>query len=146
MIWGALKRAPFKRVCSSAGRAAVSKAAGRGFESLRTRYGILFERGIKMAVDVNMMEVKKTQQLSKPVNQAAATSETVVKSVQWKNFLGDIKSEFSKISWTSPEELRTYTKIVVAGTFIFGMGIYLMDIIIQTVLSGLNGIMSLIAG
>ena len=27
---------PF-RVCSSAGRAAVSKAAGRGFESLRTR-------------------------------------------------------------------------------------------------------------
>ena len=99
-----------------------------------------------MAVDVNMMEVKKTQQLSKPVNQAAATSETVVKSVQWKNFLGDIKSEFSKISWTSPEELRTYTKIVVAGTFIFGMGIYLMDIIIQTVLSGLNGFMSLIAG
>lgn len=25
------------RVCSSVGRAAVSKAAGRGFESLRTR-------------------------------------------------------------------------------------------------------------
>lgn len=30
-------------VCSSAGRAAVSKAAGRGFESLRTR--ILAKRG-----------------------------------------------------------------------------------------------------
>lgn len=27
----------FPWVCSSAGRAAVSKAAGRGFESLRTR-------------------------------------------------------------------------------------------------------------
>lgn len=26
------------RVCSSAGRAAISKVAGRGFESLRTRY------------------------------------------------------------------------------------------------------------
>ena len=91
-----------------------------------------------------MMEVKKTQQLPKVAN--ATTSETVVKTGQWKDFLGDIKDEFKKISWTSPEELRAYTKIVVAGTFIFGMGIYFMDIIIQTFLSGLNFLMRLIGG
>lgn len=96
-----------------------------------------------MAVEVNTMEVKKTQQLAKPV--AATQVETAEKSGQWRNFLGDIKDEFKKISWTSPEELRTYTKIVVAGTIIFGMGIYLMDLTIQGVLSGLNYLMSFLA-
>jgi preprotein translocase subunit SecE len=96
-----------------------------------------------VAVEVKTMEVKKTQQLSKPV--AAETTETVVKSGQWRNFLGDIKDEFKKISWTTPEELRTYTKIVVAGTLILGMGIYLMDLTIQGVLSGLNFLMRLIS-
>jgi preprotein translocase subunit SecE len=95
-----------------------------------------------MAAEVKAMEVKKTQQLSRPP--AADTTETVVKANQWRTSLGDIKSEFSKITWTSPEELRTYTKIVVAGTFIFGMGIYFMDLTIQAVLSGLNFFMRLL--
>jgi len=77
---------------------------------------------------------------------STVSTETVVKSGQWKNFLGDIKDEFKKISWTSPEELRAYTKIVVAMTFTFGMGIYLLDIVIQTFLSGLNAFMRLIGG
>lgn len=97
-----------------------------------------------MAVDVNMIEVKKTQELSKPAG--ANTREVKVKAGQWQNFLGDIKSEFSKISWTSQEELATYTKIVVIGTFCFGMGIYLMDLTIQGVLSGLGAFIRLIGG
>lgn len=97
-----------------------------------------------MAVDVNMIEVKKTQEVSKPVG--AASKETVVKSGQWTNFLGDIKDEFSKISWTSPEELVTYTKIVCIGTFVFGMGIYLMDLTIQSILSGFGALIRLIGG
>lgn len=96
-----------------------------------------------MAVEVKTMEIKKTQQLAKPV--AAEATETVVKTGQWRNFLGDIKDEFKKISWTSPEELRSYTKIVVAGTFLLGMGIYLMDLTIQGVLSGLNFLMRLLS-
>jgi preprotein translocase subunit SecE len=96
-----------------------------------------------MAVDVNMVEVKKTQELSKP---AVKTAETVEKASQWQNFLGDLKDEFRKISWTSPEELATYTKIVVIGTFVFGMGIYLMDLTIQGVLAGLGSLIRLIGG
>lgn len=97
-----------------------------------------------MAVDVNMIEVKKNQQLSKPVNTTA--NEAAVKANQWSGFLGDVKEEFKKISWTSPEELRTYTKIVVATTFLFGMGIYVMDLVIQAALNGLEFLMRLIGG
>ena len=97
-----------------------------------------------MAVDVNMIEVKKTKELSKPAG--STIKEAVVKSRQWQNILGDIKDEFRKISWTNPNELITYAKIVVIGTFFFGMGIYLMDLAIQGVLSGLGAIMRLISG
>ena len=90
------------------------------------------------------MEIKKNQELTKPAS--ANPKETVVKAAQWQNFLGDIKDEFSKISWTNPEELVTYTKIVVIGTFCFGMGIYLMDLLIQGVLSGLGSFIRLIGG
>lgn len=83
-----------------------------------------------------MIEVKKNQELAKPAN--TAPKEAVAKAGQWTNFLGDIKDEFSKISWTNPEELIAYTKIVVIGTFLFGMGIYFMDLIIQGVMSGLS--------
>lgn len=92
-----------------------------------------------MAVDT--MEVKKTQQLTRPVS--AQTKEAAVKAGEWRDFLGDIKAEFGKINWTTPEELQTYTKIVVGATFLFGMGIYVMDLVIQLVLGGLEAFMRL---
>lgn len=97
-----------------------------------------------MAVEVKTMEVKKTQQLAAPAN--ANTKDAPVKSGQWTSFLGDIKSEFKKISWTTPEELALYTKLVVAGTFLFGMGIYVMDLVIQACLSSLGFVLRLIGG
>jgi preprotein translocase subunit SecE len=99
-----------------------------------------------VTVDVNAMEIKKNQELSKPANASAKEKEAIAKAGQWQNFLGDLKDEFSKISWTSPEELKTYTKIVVAGTFFFGMGIYVMDLIIRNVLNGFEGLVRLIGG
>jgi preprotein translocase subunit SecE len=97
-----------------------------------------------MAVEVKTMEVKKSQQISKPAG--TAEKSTAVKAGQWRDFLGDIKSEFAKITWTSPEELKTYTKLVVAATFLFGMGIYILDLGIQMVLNGLGFVMRLIGG
>lgn len=98
-----------------------------------------------MPVDVNMIEIKKTKELStKPAG--GNIKEAAVKAGQWQNVLGDIKDEFSKISWTNPSELLAYTKIVVIGTFFFGMGIYLMDLLIQGVLSGLGAFIRLIGG
>ena len=62
------------------------------------------------------------------------------------NFIGEIKSEFNKISWTSRDELRTYTKIVVGATFAFGLGVYFMDIFIQASLNTLNYALRIISG
>lgn len=62
-----------------------------------------------------------------------------------KNFTGDIKGELKKISWTSPEELRLYTQLVVGATFILGLGLYLVDLLIQSVLGGFSFIVRLLA-
>ena len=97
-----------------------------------------------MSLEVKAMEIKKTQVSTKTVE--SVKSETVVKMSGWKNFLSDIKDEFKKITWTTPEELRLYTKIVVGMTVICGLAIYLLDIIIQSVLGGLNFFMRLIGG
>lgn len=79
------------------------------------------------------MEIKKTQSIvaSKPYD-------TAVTSGNVTSFIGDIKTEFKKISWTSPEELKAYTKIVVLATFFLGMGLYAIDLFIQSFIHGLN--------
>lgn len=83
-----------------------------------------------MAMEVKAMEQKKTQQTA---IHSAKDKETVAaqKKLQIADFVGEIKAELKRISWTSPEELKTYTKIVVGATFFCGMGIYFMDLIIQ---------------
>lgn len=61
-------------------------------------------------------------------------------------FVGDIKSEFTKITWTSREELRVYTKAVVIATFLFGMAVYFVDILIQYGLFALDFMLRFITG
>lgn len=83
-----------------------------------------------MVVEVKTMEPKKNQQSilhSSKDKEAAA----VQKKLQVADFVGEIKAELKRISWTNPEELKTYTKIVVGATFFCGMGVYFMDLIIQ---------------
>lgn len=78
-------------------------------------------------------EVKKTQTIAAP-----KTYDTAVTSGGVVDFIGDVKTEFKKINWTTFDELLVYTKIVVAGTFFFGIGIYVADLIIQGFLNGLS--------
>jgi len=87
------------------------------------------------------MEVKKTQHVSE-----VSPKEVPISSKKALSFLDDIKSEFRKITWTTQSELLTYAKIVVGATFVFGMGIYVMDIMIQSFLAGLSYFVRLIAG
>jgi preprotein translocase SecE subunit len=61
-------------------------------------------------------------------------------------YFEDIKLEFTKISWTEGGEVMTYAKIVVASTFVFGMLIYLADLVIHRVLGGLDALFRLIVG
>lgn len=91
-----------------------------------------------MGAEVKSMEVKKPQQ-------STATGQSFsIKRAQ--DFVADVKSEIQKITWTSREELVTYTKIVVGATFVFGMAIYLLDLMIQGTLGSLNFLMHLISG
>ena len=85
-------------------------------------------------MSVIAMEEKKTQQV-----QESRAKEAF-------EFVGDIKSEFKKISWTSREELKVYTKAVVVATFIFGMAVYVTDLFIQNSLAALDYLLRFIIG
>lgn len=89
------------------------------------------------------MEIKKSQPIATPSSKA---KDIPVSGFKPHEFVGEIKEEFKKISWTSPEELKVYTQIVVGATFFFGMGIYLLDLSIQGVLNGLALAIRLIGG
>ena len=68
------------------------------------------------------------------------------KRVAIGSWLGEVKEEFKKITWTNKEELKLYTKIVVGATFIVGLGIYLLDLAAQGTLSGVGALVKAIAG
>jgi preprotein translocase SecE subunit len=61
-------------------------------------------------------------------------------------YFEDIKAEFGRISWTDGEEVLTYAKVVVGSMFVFGMLIYLTDLVVHRVLGGLNALFTLIVG
>lgn len=125
-------------MCSSVGRATVSKAVGRGFESLRTRWVVVSsKRGINVGAEVKSMDIKKTQQ---------TTPTQILSTKRVQEFASEIKGEIQKITWTSRDELIFYTKLVVGATFLFGMAIYLLDLLIQASLVGLDFILRFISG
>lgn len=95
-------------------------------------------------MELKTMEVKKTQQMT-----AAAPASRDVPSLSSKSvrhFIGDVKAELFKINWTSYEELKSYTQIVCGATLVFGMGVYVADLLIQTFLSGLSVAIRLVFG
>lgn len=47
------------------------------------------------------------------------------------SFIQELREELKKVSWTSKEELILSTKSVVCATFLFGVGIYLIDLVIK---------------
>jgi len=55
-------------------------------------------------------------------------------------WFGDVKSEFKKITWTSKDELKAYTKVVVLAMLFVGIGIYLLDLAAQGTLSTLSSL------
>lgn len=93
------------------------------------------------------MEVKKTQQIqtitSKPV---VLPKEGPSFFKRFPEFIGDVKAEFKRITWTSKEELIVYTKAVVGATFLLGLGVYFVDVVVQTALWLLEGFVRLIIG
>ncbi|MEC7838424.1 MAG: preprotein translocase subunit SecE [Chlamydiota bacterium] len=84
------------------------------------------------------METKKTQK--------ATVTKTSAQSKKAQSFFSGVKAEFKKITWTNKAELQTYTKIVVGATFLFGMGVYFVDLSIRGCLATLEALTLLIFG
>ncbi len=93
-----------------------------------------------MAISSRTMELKKVQ------NVTPSKEEASLKKFRFRDFIEEVKSEFRQITWTSKEELIAYTKIVVGFTFMLGLGVYLVDLSIQSVMNILTWLTRLISG
>jgi preprotein translocase subunit SecE len=62
------------------------------------------------------------------------------------SYIQELKEELKKVSWTSREELRFATKMVVMTTLLFGIGIYLVDFLIKGSLEVVRTVIHFIFG
>ena len=46
-------------------------------------------------------------------------------------YIQALKQELAKVSWTTKQELQFSTRMVIGATFLFGLGIYVVDLIIR---------------
>ena len=95
-----------------------------------------------MAVVYSTKAVQKME--GKKERGASHTSSISGKNVV--NFVGEVKQEFHKIEWTTKSELKTHTKIVLASIFLCGMSVYVIDLVIQGLLGGMNLLIKLFTG
>jgi preprotein translocase subunit SecE len=72
------------------------------------------------------MDVK----LNQPRVTETATPRTS-KTMRFFEYVQELKDELRKVSWTTKEELKFSTKAVIGTTFVLGLGIYLVDLIIK---------------
>lgn len=71
-------------------------------------------------------------------NSRSTSSSKKLQGRQVVRFVGDVKQELKKVEWTCKDELKSYTKIVLVSTFIFGMFVYFVDLFMQGFLGGIN--------
>ena len=79
----------------------------------------------------------------------ASLAENAKQAAKKRRFFGyiqELKEELKKVSWTTKEELKFSTQMVVAATFLFGLGIYVVDLIIKGFLDGIAVIVHFIFG
>lgn len=62
------------------------------------------------------------------------------------SYVQELKEELKKVTWTTKAELVTCTKIVIGATFVFGLGIYIADLLIKGVLDGFAGLVHMVFG
>lgn len=61
-------------------------------------------------------------------------------------YIQELKDELKKVNWTTQEELRFATKMVVLSTVFFGLGIYLVDFFVKGSLDAVKNILHRIFG
>ena len=58
----------------------------------------------------------------------------------------DVKSEFLKVQWIEDGNVFDYAKVVILATFVCGMLLYIADLFVRGVLTGIDGILRMIFG
>jgi preprotein translocase subunit SecE len=84
--------------------------------------------------------------LNQPRLSADAPAQQASKKKRAFHYIQELKDELKKVSWTTKEELKLSTKVVIGAIFLFGMGIYLFDLVIKGVLDFVALIVHLIFG
>lgn len=77
---------------------------------------------------MSIMDVKISE---KPNDGEKSQASQNVKRKSLFLFIQEMKDEMKKVSWTSKEELRFSTKLVILSMFIFGFSVYLVDFIVK---------------
>jgi|GEM_PF-526610 len=62
---------------------------------------------------------------------ADAPTQRVSKTMRFFGYIQELKTELRKVSWTTKEELKFSTKAVIGTTFVLGLSIYLVDLVIK---------------
>jgi preprotein translocase subunit SecE len=84
--------------------------------------------------------------LNQPRLSTDAPTQQTAKKKRVFHYIQELKEELKKVSWTTKDELKLSTKVVIGATFFFGMGIYLFDLLIKGVLDLVSFIVFFIFG
>ena len=90
------------------------------------------------------MEATRTVPMEAKGKQASSFSDSPKKPAM--SYVREFKEELKKVSWTTKAELTFCTKLVVGATFLFGIGIYLADLVIKGGLETVGMIVRFIFG
>jgi preprotein translocase subunit SecE len=60
--------------------------------------------------------------------------------VRMGRFYGELKEEIRRVHWTTKEELKRHTKIVVGAVLFFGFLVFGIDVVCQWTVWGLAGV------
>lgn len=62
------------------------------------------------------------------------------------SFFREVQNELKKVTWTSKAELIMSTKAVLIAVFLFGLAIYLCDLVIHGAINGLGALARIVFG
>ena len=58
------------------------------------------------------------------------------------SYIHGVKEELKKVTWTSKDELKTFTKVVILSTLLFGFGIFCVDMVARHFLVAINNLVT----
>lgn len=63
-----------------------------------------------------------------------------------QSYFREVQGELKKVTWTTKEDLKSSTKVVLLSTFVFGLGIYLADLAIRGALNVIGYLFRTVGG